>query len=384
MNKDTMQYLEGRFSDYYARIKLELPPNGYEREWAYIPWKLDDSIMSRHNSLQDLGRIDSFLNDITPQHMYFSAGKYRQPSINSMQAKDWQGADLVFDLDADHFPNVEHGTSKREMLSVGKDKTQQLVEFLEDDFAFDNIQIVFSGNRGYHVHIRDEEIQQLGADARQEVADYVEAKGIDPDCLKKTVTERGVTQTHLNKDGGWGEKIYTRLMEIAEEVQDMSEEDGLELLTEYDNIGENRANTILGALKKHPEKIQDGNIEVGGSGIKLLVNELADEVSDKLMVPIDEPVTTDVHRLIRLPQSLHGGSGLIVTRIQRKEFPDFDPLTHTIPECFKKIDIDIQVTEDVSIYLNGNEFELPEGEHNVPEYLGIHLMASGRGEKLIN
>jgi hypothetical protein len=42
------------------------------------------------------------------------------------------------------------------------------------------------------------------------------------------------------------------------------------------------------------------------------------------------------------------------------------------------------VTEDVSIYLNGNEFELPEGEHNVPEYLGIHLMASGRGEKLTN
>ena len=44
----------------------------------------------------------------------------------------------------------------------------------------------------------------------------------------------------------------------------------------------------------------------------------------------DEPVTGDVHRLIRLPGSLHGGSGLRVTTMTSKELEDFDPMTKAI------------------------------------------------------
>lgn len=382
MNEKTMQYLQGRFSDYYTQIQLTLPPKGYEREWAYIPWKLEETIMSRHNSVKELGSVDSFLDDVSPQHMYFSAGKYKQPGVSSMQAKDWKGADLVFDLDADHFPNIDQDTSKKNMLSVGKQKTQQLVEFLEDDFGFTDMQIVFSGNRGYHIHVRDQGIQQLDADARQDIVDYVTANGINPDCLKRTVTEQGVTQTHLAKMGGWGEKVHKRLLQVAEEVQTLSEEEGMSMLTEYNNIGNSRAETILGALNKHTQKIKNGNLEIGGSGIKLLINELVNEVSDDLMVPIDEPVTTDTHRLIRLPQSLHGGSGLMVKRVEKDDFNGFDPLLDTIPERFDKLDIEIRVAEPVSLYLNGREFDLDEGENTVPEYLGIHLMASGSAEKI--
>ena len=40
----------------------------------------------------------------------------------------------------------------------------------------------------------------------------------------------------------------------------------------------------------------------------------------------DEPVTGDVHRLIRLPGSLHGGSGLKVTTMTSKELEYFDPM----------------------------------------------------------
>ena len=40
----------------------------------------------------------------------------------------------------------------------------------------------------------------------------------------------------------------------------------------------------------------------------------------------DAPVTTDVHRLIRLPGSLHGGTGLRVLPLARETLDRFDPL----------------------------------------------------------
>jgi DNA primase small subunit len=36
-------------------------------------------------------------------------------------------------------------------------------------------------------------------------------------------------------------------------------------------------------------------------------------------------VTTDIHRLIRLPGSLHGGTGLRVVPLSREEVDRFDP-----------------------------------------------------------
>jgi DNA primase small subunit len=40
---------------------------------------------------------------------------------------------------------------------------------------------------------------------------------------------------------------------------------------------------------------------------------------------MDAPVTTDIHRLIRLPSSLHGGTGFRVVPLSREQLDRFDP-----------------------------------------------------------
>lgn len=50
---------------------------------------------------------------------------------------------------------------------------------------------------------------------------------------------------------------------------------------------------------------------------------------------IDEPVTTDVHRLIRFPMSLHGKSGLMVLPVPLDGLEEFDPLVSAVPERFR-------------------------------------------------
>jgi DNA primase small subunit len=85
--------------------------------------------------------------------------------------------------------------------------------------------------------------------------------------------------------------------------------------------------------------------------------------------------------LIRLPGSLHGGSGLAVRRIDRDAVAAFDPLVDAVPETFTSHDIAVEVTEGGEVELDGDSFTLQEGVHTVPESLGVFLMCRGRAEK---
>jgi len=65
-----------------------------------------------------------------------------------MQDKKWEGADLIFDLDADKLL-TKSVPSYAGMLQEVKDETTKLLDFLMNDFGFDekDFSIVFSGGR---------------------------------------------------------------------------------------------------------------------------------------------------------------------------------------------------------------------------------------------
>ncbi|MEO2236712.1 MAG: hypothetical protein ABGW95_00470, partial [Candidatus Poseidoniia archaeon] len=52
---------------------------------------------------------------------------------------------------------------------------------------------------------------------------------------------------------------------------------------------------------------------------------LRDAALSACAVHADEPVTGDLHRLIRLPGTLHGGTGLLARSVTLDELRDFDP-----------------------------------------------------------
>jgi len=93
------------------------------------------------------------------------------------------------------------------MLAECKQALLRLLDFLEDDFSFDDLTVVFSGGRGYHVHVRDERASWT-ARARREVVDYVRAIDLDTEGLIRTVSERGTTKRVLRTEGGWGARVH--------------------------------------------------------------------------------------------------------------------------------------------------------------------------------
>jgi DNA primase small subunit len=338
--------------------------------------------MVRHQSLLDLGTLSGFLAEEAPRHVYFSAATYDAPGAGSMDAKGWRGADLVFDLDADHLPGVDPAeTSYAGMLAACKDALVRLLDLLEDDFGFAEPRVVFSGGRGYHVHVRDESVRDLDSAARREVVDYVRGIDVDAGALVRTRAVDGTTRRTLPTEGGWGRRLHRRLLSFAEEVAGTEREAALARLREFDGIGEGRAARVYEALSER-DALAAGNVERGGTGLRILLEALAEETFAAETAPIDEPVTTDTRRLIRLPGSLHGGTGLAVRPLARTDVAAFDPLVDAVPARFREQEVRIRVVEPGRVDLLGDSLMIDEGEVTVREAVGVFLMARGRAEKV--
>jgi len=389
VQEQTRAYLRGRFGDHYRRTEITLPPAASEREWGYVPWtEGPGETMVRHRSLLDLGSIEGFIERERPKHVYFSAGRYDDPGASTMTGKGWRSSDLVFDLDADHLPSVTLGEdSYAEMLAKCKDALVRLLDFLEDDFGFEDLTVVFSGGRGYHVHVRDDTVGRLERESRREVVDYVRGVGLDVDALLERETVGGTAgrsspaqKRTLPTEGGWSARAHAHLLSFVDDLLDRDEEEAVARLREYEGIGEGKARAALTAARDNYAAIERGNVDVHPAFFQLVQLVVPEAVGEQ-EAPIDEPVTTDTNRLIRLPGSLHGGSALAVRRIERDGVGAFDPLVDAVPETFVGHDITVEVTDPGTVELRGDRFTLQAGEHSVPEYVGAFLMARGRAEK---
>ena len=393
MDEETRTYLAGRFGDFYRNTTIEPPPAASEREWGYIPFTGGDgTTMVRHQSLLDVAggpaELGAFLARESPQHVYFSAATYRDPGTRSMDDKGWQGADLVFDLDADHIPGVDPATaSYREMLTACRDELENLLALLEEDFGFDRLSVVFSGGRGYHVHVRDEGVRALDSPARREIVDYVRGIDLNEDGLiAKRPNERGTTlQKRLRKEGGWGRRVHDRLVAYTDQLRSLSESEALTRLQELEGVGEKTARTIYGVVTRNPDGIREGNVELG-PGAGTLVRALAERVVREETAPVDEPVTTDIRRLIRLPGSLHGGTGFVVRRLDPAEIGEFEPWHDAVAEQFREERTMIEVTDPGPVPFDSptgdDSFRLSEGPQSVREFVGVFLLARGRARNL--
>lgn len=377
MNSKTLEYIKGRFKDYYRKTEIDPPPEYKKREWGYISFKQN---MHRHLSLFDIGSIQDWLIRENPQHVYYSSALYDRPGSREMQQKKWKGADLIFDLDADHLTNVEKHHTYPESLEICKQELLKLISFLEDDFGFEKMEIVFSGGRGYHVHIRDETARKLDGEGRREIVDYIEGNNLDLDSIIYTERVEGKygtesAQIRKLKQNGWASKARDYIKTLVDKLNNIEEKEAKNNLKNYEGIGEKRAEKIYKAFIEHKNQIKKGNIDT--VGIPSFWEEITKEAIQKNKAEIDEPVTTDTRRLIRLPGSLHGGTGLKVQRIEKKSLKNFKPLQDSI--AFSDHKIDIKPKQKTQIHLKNQTFTLKE-KTTLPEYAAIYAILTKKAK----
>src|SRR5437867_13315839 len=63
----------------------------------------------------------------------------------------------------------------------------------------------------------------------------------------------------------------------------------------------------------------------------------------------DEPVTSDIKRLIRMPSSLHGKTGLQVVPMSRDELDEFRPLRDAVPKAWTDDSVRMNLKNKISM-----------------------------------
>ncbi len=385
MDKRTVSYVRTRFGDYYSQTNIPSLPEEKNRELAVIPWTVDeDPPMFRHKSALDYeAGIKGLLREEKPRHVYFSSAIFRAPSEPKMAAKGWLGADLVFDLDADHLRRVDSTDSYADRLQKVKGDLYDLLNILNDDFNFKSQKIVFSGGRGYHVHVRDEEVRRLDKKARKQIVEHIRGQGLSfaDVTFQNPVISPVENPLTLKYHGGWGKRVHEHFVEFVNEIDQLEHNEAVEMFTEYDNIGEKKAEKLISLIERKEVEMKKGNFRIKNE-LKEFIKKIIPETIENNSSAIDEPVTTDTHRLIRVPGSLHGGTALKVVPLERDELSDFNPLIDAVPETFRGSEIEIVIEQDVDVELDENYYSFESGmKERVPEQVGIFLMSQGTARK---
>ena len=390
-----MNFLISKFREYYIQATLDVPPGLQSREWGFLFF--DDSGMRRHKSFFSRGELVDYVRSMIPRHVYHSAAYYQRPGAPTMKEKIWQGADLIFDLDADHLRGAAR--SYAGMLEQVKRETLKLLSFLLSDFGFaeSKISVVFSGGRGYHIHVRDPRIYSFGSDERREVVDYLSGRGLGLDRFIHEAPVEGWGReggrrliAPARDSPGWGGRINRSIISFVEGLRTLDEPGAVAVLTRVRGIGPKKASSFYRSLEGEGviEEIRRGNLDLfrGSAGIwKLLLRECLDSEGvavglnlDQERGETDEPVTADVRRLIRCPGSLHGGSGLRVTPLSISGLEEFDPLEDAV--VFGDEPVFLEISKPFSTQMKGNSYSLKEGTEELPSCVAVFLMARGVAE----
>jgi DNA primase small subunit len=374
MNPATTEFLRQRFTEYYRKTVLVPPPSLGQREWGFVLFNpgSTDMRMRRHIGFSDRGEMESYILNLIPQHTYYSTAYYEKPDAGTMADKGWCGADLIFDLDADHIVRGPYD----QMLARVKEETEKLLAMLTEEFGMDKkaIALVFSGGRGYHVHVRDIAFRSWGSSERRELIDYVCGIGIEPAAM---LTGKTVPSP------GWHQRYRDALLEYLGWIGSIPEEEALAHLAAMEGIGKESAvlflkqrSGIISDIRNRPSGMIMKNRVLG-----IIAGQQDGEFKRRLLTRAalaDEPVTTDTKRLIRMPTSLHGGSGMRVQPLELRDLHDFDPLTDAV--VFGTRDVKVDQKFAVKMPMLGSTYELQKGIITVPEAVAVFLCCRGMAE----
>ena len=368
MQEKDIEFLEESFKQFYFEHfdLLHVPENPNQREFGFQKF---NSGMKRHISLKTDKDLHLLLMQNTPSDLYCSNARYSFPNL-PMSEKDWQNADLIFDIDAKDLhldvrnehccikcsdcseisplktscPKCE--SSKISIISLTckscikavKEEVRKLDEILTNDFSIDknDVKTFFSGNEGFHLHVKSTSYQDLGSKERAELTDYIMFRGIIPETLgfKKFNPEKSSFPNY--DDLGWrgraAKQMYATKSKKSESVKQI-------ISSGYTNFQKN-----------------------------------LEEMKEQIGVKIDPNVTVDIHRIFRLAGSINSKSGL--TKILVDDLEKFDPY---VDAClFNDEEITLRANCPISFTLKNKNFGPYSNEiTTVPRFAAIYMICKG-------
>jgi len=402
------QFLRKHFQAFYQSREIKGPPEIETREFGYGVF--GRKISNRHLAFANDRELNLFLRRDVPFFLSYSSALYKFPGRRPMEAKELESADLVYEFDADDLrtdckqkhdswkcPKCgkfgkgrqlncdECGTGTKVdewfcpiCLDAAKQKIFALLEVLEKDFGFvEGIAINFSGRAGYHVHVRSESVRKLPNAGRIELIDYLTANGLN-------IFSHFKKEDTFFKCPGAGEKVGWP-QRILFELTSLLEEGNAEKIAVMGNTSLSMAKKLLKSKAMILSSIRERQAIPSIFG---RVSSKTESKSDKFwqsflnsivanIAPIDRQTSVDINKIVRVPETLHGETGLVSTSLSRDALKEFNPFDDAI--VFSKQEtVKVFIKKSPTIYLAGEIFgPFEEEEVELPLYAAVFLLGRG-------
>jgi len=395
------EFLRARFQEYYKNNIVAQPPSPEKREFGFGTF--GRKIADRHLSFESHDAMNKFLREEVPFYFSYSAAYYKKPAGRPMQAKEFLGGDLIYEFDADDLKTeckqrhdswvckcgakgkgnpahcTECGSAVRvkqwvcdECLSAVKAQAFSLLKVLQDDFGFsEGISVNFSGHKGYHLHVRAEAVRELTPSARIELVDYITGNGIDLASAGFYMEDKKMRCPVPEDASGWGKKLVDALLELFRrgDWQEIAVAGNLPAGTLAKGLAERKDEIIAG--------INNGTLhQLPGRKTEKFWHSALEYCTEKTRLDIDRQTSVDVAKIVRVPDTIHGGTGLLANSIGIGELHNFRPLRDAV--IFGDSTVKVKTDSLPKFTIGGREFgPLEKGGHELPGFAAIYLLARG-------
>lgn len=371
-----IEFIREQFRKYYVKYykNIKLPSLIENREFGFFPFKKEKMI--RHIEFKNIEELVEFIINFIPSDVYYSAACYKKPAEEKMTNKEWFGADLIFDVDCDHIktsckvkhqfwmcstcnnlilekahrcPNCNSEKFEEDpwicekCLDAAKQEILKLILILEEDFGFSEkeLDLTFSGHRGYHLHIERESLRKMGSGERKEIVDYITGTGLNINLYSSLGKKEKIFELCV-ANLGWAGRI-------AKTIYDLSQSDS-------ESLKQERIDTrVIKRLEKKREIITEKlSRGIGWDEMMRLIGKkgsqkLVEAAIAKASAHIDTVVTTDIHRLIRLPNTLHGKTAFKAVPLSVTKLYEFKPLEDAIAFDEDLVKVNIKAASPIKI-----------------------------------
>ena len=343
MDENTLAFLRRTFREHYFKHHdyVEVPTKIDCREFGYTPFGKG---MIRHLSYKAYGELAADLVKQAPSSVYCSNATYSNPAL-SMDEKGWKGAELIFDIDASAIP-----TACRTKHSFWACKTcGKIIRSAERPARCPKCE----GNNTNQLHWSCAEC--LGA-TKEHVSRLIvfltKDFGVSNSSIKVYFSGNRGYHLHVND-----ERFEMMESQARAEIANYAKGTGLVRPQASDDAPRGWPERIAAAQGRDPPQMME-------------------QVANAFGSMIDESVTTDIHRIFRMPGTLHGNSGLLKARVHDLAGfrPDYDPVV------LGDDVVAVSVQGSPAFSLKGRIFgPFSSEEQDLPAYAAVYLMTKGLG-----
>ncbi|XP_051865457.1 DNA primase small subunit isoform X2 [Pristis pectinata] len=351
---------------------MAVPKNYFQnREFSFT---LKDDIYVRYQSFNNQNELEKEMQKMVPSKIDIGAVYSHKPSQhNSVKSGAFQAEskELVFDIDMTDYDDVRTCCSSADICRNCWTLMTMAIKILDralaEDFGFLHRLWVYSGRRGVHCWVCDENARKLSQAARSAVAEYLSVVKGGNDTIKKV---------HLTVP------IHPSIEEALNVIDSYFEDYAVNKQNLFDTK-ETWQKVLALVPDEFRDRLQKDFIKARNSAErwKLLQHNLPRRPKDCHMEEIklqycyprlDVNVSKSINHLLKSPFSVHPKTGRISVPIDVKNVDKFDPFhVPTISSLCKELDQKIEEERVNASIENGGE---PEVKRRTRDYKKTSLL----------